>query len=94
MRYGCSVEHLLEHRCAGVVHGHPAVQVLLTGLLRQLLQLVHLRHVVEEHLGRVPVQVDDEVAGVLLVEVALQMIQYNIGGLILLSKQRFAYFPW
>ena len=71
MRYGCSVEHLLEHRCAGVVHGHPAVQVLLTGLLRQLLQLVHLRHVVEEHLGRVPVQIDDEVAGILLVEVAL-----------------------
>ena len=71
MRYGCSVEHLLEHRCAGVVHGHPAVQVLETLLLRQLLQVVHLRHVVEEHLGRVPVQVDDEVPGVLLVEVAL-----------------------
>ena len=42
-------------------------------LVRQLLQVVHLRHMVEEHLGRVPVQVDDEVPGVLLVEVALSV---------------------
>ena len=55
-----------EHGVGGVVGGHAAEEALAALALRDLLEVVEVGHLAEERARGVAVEVDDEVAGVLV----------------------------
>jgi hypothetical protein len=67
--------HSLQHGGARIVHGHPAVELILTLLVRDVLEVPHLRHVRHDDPGRVAIEVDDKVSGVIFVHLALAVVE-------------------